>query len=107
MLWIDPQTLPLTWVEIASKVPSESGVYAIMDDGECVLVGESWNLKARLLDMIKVVDGIGEFSAVIDLCPEKNRMERKEQLAAALLPKKPKAMSASATGLPGISFWQA
>lgn len=88
-----------------SQVPSESGVYAIVDADDCLLVGEAWNLKARLLELMNILQDIGTFSAIYELCPEEARIEKKQKIAAALLREKPK-VELNGRDLPGISFWQ-
>ena len=103
MPWRDPQSLPLTRIQVVSTVPSESGVYAIKDGDSCLLVGEAWNLKARLLELMNVLQDVGEFSLVSELCGEEERLARKEMLASALLTSR--APARLARELPGISFW--
>ena len=47
----------------------------------CLLVGEAWNLKARLLELMNVIKELGEFHVIYELCPDEDRMARKENLA--------------------------
>ena len=103
MLWRDPRTVPLTRIDIVAQVPSESGVYAILDGEACLLVGEAWNLKARLLELMNVLQDAGHFSVMYELCGEEERSVRKQTLASALIKKAPAAEIARE--LPGISFW--
>jgi hypothetical protein len=104
MPWRDPHNVPLTRIDIVAKVPSESGVYAIMDADSCLLVGEAWNLKARLLDLINVVRDADDFHVIYELCPEEERVLRKGAVASSLLttrlPEETRGRE-----LQGISFW--
>ena len=104
MPWRDPHNVPLTRIEIVAHIPSESGIYAIMDADVCLLVGEAWNLKARLLELMNVIKEVGEFHVTYELCPEEERMVRKENLAGALLKSAP-SVEIPGRELPGISFW--
>lgn len=104
MPWRDPKTVPLTRIDVVSRVPSDSGVYAILDDEVCVLVGEAWNLKGRLLELLNVLQDIGEFRVTYELCPEDERISRKEAIGAELLRTAPPGELRS-RDLPGISFW--
>lgn len=55
MSWSAPQTVAFTRLGIVAEVPSSPGVYAILDESACLLVGDAWNLKARLLELINAV----------------------------------------------------
>ena len=85
MPWRNQQTLALTRIAVVARIPSEAGVYAIYDDDVCLLVGEGWNLKARLLELMNVLQDVGEFHVTFDMCAEEVRVARKEELAAELL----------------------
>src|SRR3712207_284018 len=104
MPWRDPKSVPLTRIDVVSQVPSDSGVYAILDDKVCLLVGEAWNLKARLLELMNVLQDIGEFSVTYELCPEDERITRKEAIGLALLRTAP-PVEIRSRELPGITFW--
>lgn len=104
MPWRDPHNVPLTRIDIVAQIPSESGVYAIMDADVCLLVGEAWNLKARLLELMNVIKEVGEFRVIYELCPDEERVTRKETLAATLL-RNPPPVEIRGRELPGISFW--
>jgi hypothetical protein len=104
MPWRDPKTVPLTRIDVVSQIPSESGVYAILDADIYLLVGEAWNLKARLLELMNVLQDIGEFRVIYELCPEEERVARKELLGAALLRTAP-TVEIRSRELPGITFW--
>ena len=103
MPWRDPQTVPLTRIAVVAGIPSESGVYAIYDGEVCLLVGEAWNLKARLLELMNVLQDVGEFQVTFDLCPEEVRVMRKDELAAELLQAAP-TIDLPFRAVPGISF---
>jgi hypothetical protein len=104
MPWRDPQSIPLTRIDIVSQVPSESGVYAVFDGESCLLVGEAWNLKARLLELMNVLQDVGPLRTVYELCGEEETPVRKETLARALLHNPPR-VGLQTRQLPGISFW--
>ena len=103
MPWRDPHNVPLTRIDIVAQIPSESGVYAIMDADVCLLVGEAWNLKARLLELMNVIKEVGEFRVIYELCPDEDRMARKENLASTLL-RTSRSVEIHDRELPGISF---
>jgi hypothetical protein len=104
MPWRDPKTVPLTRIDVVSQIPSESGVYAIADGDAYLLVGEAWNLKARLLELMNVLQDVGEFRVIYELCPEEDRLARKEQIGVQLLnTASPVAMRTR--NVPGITFW--
>lgn len=104
MPWRDPQSIPLTRIDIVSQVPSESGVYAIFEGEACLSVGEAWNLKARLLETMNVFPDGGDFTVIYELCEENERLGRKDDLARVLIrPKTP--VEPQGRQLPGISFW--
>ena len=104
MPWRDPKTVNLTRIDVVSQIPSDSGVYAILDDEVYLLVGEAWNLKARLLELMNVLQDIGEFQVVYELCAEEERVARKEQLGATFLRTAPTVQLPNRE-LPGITFW--
>src|SRR3954449_6809179 len=85
MPWRDSYSVPLTRIDVVSTVPSESGIYAIVHGDVYVLVGEAWNLKARLLELINMLPDLGELSLIYELCHEQERISRKEILASELL----------------------
>lgn len=53
-----------------------------MIDGEtCLFVGESWNLKARLLELATVLADLGSLAVQYETCPDSERWERKRSLS--------------------------
>lgn len=84
MLWENSQSVSFTRLDIVSRVPSAPGVFAVMDGDLCLLVSESWNLKARLLDLVNVLDGHTNLSIRFELCPDEERERRKSAVIAAL-----------------------
>lgn len=102
MLWENSHTSPFTRIGIVASVPSESGVFGIIAGNECLLIDDSWNLKARLLELINSLTGPDGLVVVYELCPENDRDARarqlREELRAALRP-------APSDRPPGISFW--
>lgn len=103
MPWRDSQTVPLTRIDIVSQVPSESGVYAIADGDIPLLVGEAWNLKARLLEIMSLLEEISDFRVTYELCPEEQRAIRKQEISAAIL-KSPSEIDIEKKHFSGISF---
>jgi hypothetical protein len=85
MPWRSATSLPFTHVDIVSRVPSESGVYAILTGDSCLVVGESWNLKARLLELASALVEAGHLTIAYELCPDDQRSDRKRALAAELI----------------------
>ena len=85
MPWRDARSVPFTRLGVVSQVPSEGGVFAIMDGGDCLLVSESWNLKARLLDLINVLNGEENLTVTWETCSDQEREFRHRQLAVDLL----------------------
>src|SRR5215203_1702413 len=104
MPWRDPHTVPLTRIDIVSQVPSDSAVYAVLKGDSNLLVGEAWNLKARLLELINILQDAGDFSVIYELCAEEERADRKKTLTAELFRKDPPS-EFNNRELPGISFW--
>src|SRR4051794_24012448 len=104
MPWRDPHNVPLTRIDIVAQIPSESGVYAIMNRDACLLIGEAWNLKARLLELMNVVKELGEFHVIFELCPDEERIARKETLVSTLM-QTSRPVEISDRESPGISFW--
>lgn len=97
MSWRNPQHLPFTRLDIAAALPSESGVYSVFDGEYCLMVGEAWNLKARLLELANVLSDLDELTIIYELCPETERPDRYGELMTALAPDRP---SFAPTGYP-------
>jgi len=102
----DCQSVSFTRLEIVSSVPSLPGVFAIMDGELCLLVAESWNLKARLLDLANVLDGQTHLSIRFETCADEDRERRKSVVTAALAPKAAGAADSDPV-LPGLSIREA
>ena len=101
MPWRDAISLPFTHVEIVSRVGSESGVYGILDGESCIFVGESWNLRARLLELASVLTDVGHLTIVYELCPDEQRCARKLALTREFIGESPD-QSLPLPTLPGI-----
>ena len=84
MPWRDARSVPFTRLGVVSQVPSEAGVFAIMDGGDCLLVSDSWNLKARLLDLINVLSGEENLTVTWESCAEGECENRVRQLTQDL-----------------------
>jgi hypothetical protein len=103
MPWRDATSIPFTHIDIVAHIPSESGVYGIIDGERCIFVGESWNLKARLLGLAAALPEVSHLRIRYEICPDDIRVERKNELVVELIrayPEQPVTMMA----LPGISF---
>jgi hypothetical protein len=86
MPWQDPKVIPFSRILIAAEVPSNSGIYAIFDGDLCVFVGESWNLKARLLALANVLADASDYTVVYETCSDEDRLQRHIRLSAEFLP---------------------
>lgn len=106
MPWRDSVSLPFTRIAIVAQVPSESGVYAVFHGEKCVLIGNTWNLKAHLLELITGISDSDELSIKYEVLPEERAAERSETLNRELKKVQQAAPSANGNGhLPGITFW--
>ena len=86
MPWRDAQSVPFTRVQISAHVPASSGVYGILDGDDCLHVGESWNLRGRLLDLAGALsDSTMSLTLVFELCPDEERKHRQQALEAELV----------------------
>ncbi|MEJ7605007.1 MAG: hypothetical protein WKF37_01780 [Bryobacteraceae bacterium] len=102
MVWRNPQFLAFTRLEIVSKVPSASGIFSVMSGDVCIHIGETWNLKAHLLQLANVASS-SEYRIVFELCPESERDLRRIELASGLAVAEPRIDSPCPRG--GLSFW--
>jgi hypothetical protein len=82
--WENAQSVSFTRLEIVSQIPSASGVFAVMDGESCLLIGESWNLKARLLDLANLLDGQTQLSIRFETCPDEERERRKSAVMSEM-----------------------
>ena len=103
MPWHHSQTVPFSRIGVVSSVPSEGGVFGILSGDAYLLISESWNLKARLLDLISILKGPENLDVIYELCPEADRQKRAETLMQESLKRQPGTASNGA--LPGIRFW--
>ena len=103
MPWRDARSVPFTRLGVVSQVPSEGGVFAVMDGGDCLLVSESWNLKARLLDLINVLNGEENLTVTWETCADQDRDLRRRQLAGDLMQPSQDG-EASVRQLPGLQL---
>jgi len=79
-------------------------VFGILAEDRCVLIGESWNLKARLLELINTLHSPETLTIIYELCSEDQRLRRREVLHGELVSgTQPSNLQASRNG---ISFWQ-
>ena len=106
MPWRDATSLPFTRIAIVAQVPSESGVYGVFRGEQCVLVGNTWNLKAHLLELITGISGNDELSVKYVLLPEETAAERAAALNRELKSAAHPVMPTNGNGrLQGITFW--
>ena len=85
MAWSSSRTVPFSRINVVSSIPSEGGVFGILSAGQYLLVSESWNLKARLLDLINSLEGSEELTVAFEVCAEDDRLARTEFLRRELL----------------------
>jgi len=108
MPWQHAVSLPFSRIGIAAQVPATSGLYGIFRGDRCVLVGNTWNLKAHLLELITRLPSTEDLNLKFELHTEKEAAE----LSAALTGELARARSAPASAAeaphpPGITFWEA
>jgi hypothetical protein len=101
--WQNPTSISFGRLDIVAHVPSEPGIYAVMEEGRCLLVGESWNLKARLLDLVNCVSGQPQLTVTFEVCDDDVREARKNALAQELTPSEDDTVPDSRV-FPGISL---
>jgi hypothetical protein len=103
MPWRNAASIPFTRIDIVARMPSESGVYGIHAGESCILVGESWNLKARALELAAALTDVSHLTIKYELCGEDERLDRKSALMAELVSERSNEPVALVE-LPGISF---
>ena len=103
MPWRDAKSITFTHIDIVAYMPSESGVYAIFDAECCIFVGESWNLKARLLELAAALSDVSHLTVKYELCADQDRIERKNTLMVELVDQQAER-PVRLMALPGISF---
>jgi hypothetical protein len=91
MMWHDAITIPFTRIEIVSRVPANPGVYAVMSGETCLLVGDSWNLRARLLELANALtsDGSQSITITFEYCDNDSLSDRRQELEQQLLAANP------------------
>ena len=79
-----------------------SGIFAIFNEQQtCLLVGASWNLKARLLELANVTTS-EQLSVTYELCPDRECPGRRTELDSELRPRP--TTSLPAKKLPGLTL---
>jgi hypothetical protein len=81
MPWRNPSHVPFTRISIVASVPCESGVFAIYEGTDCLLLGNSWNLRGRFLELTNGLDLLEDLTATFELCPEWECEARLEELS--------------------------
>jgi hypothetical protein len=99
MPWQNARIVPFTRIGVVSQVPSASGVYGILEGDICLLVAESWNLKARLLELANVLSEETQLTVIFETCSDEVRERRKQALASEYLTARDEGRDAP---LPGI-----
>jgi hypothetical protein len=91
MSWRDSITIPFTRIEVVSRVPALPGVYAVMDGETCLMVGDAWNLRARLLGLANALTAHDSHSIFItfEACENDLLSSRKLELEQHLLAEAP------------------
>jgi hypothetical protein len=84
MPWREPSTVPFTRIGIVSQVPPEAGVFGIIEGEVCLYVGDTWNLRGRLLELANVVENQEGLSVVWERCPESECTDRRLTLEKEL-----------------------
>jgi len=102
----DSAVAPFTRIGIVSTVPSEAGVYGIYRGDDCVHIGDTWNLKAHLLELINTVSGVETLSVRYELCAESEAHDRALSLKRELSPGNPHPPNVPLS-LSGMTFWSA
>jgi hypothetical protein len=103
MPWGEATQLPFSRIAIVSRVPSESGVYAIWDGDSWVFVGDSWNLRARLLELAAVLGEVEHLTIAYEVCPDERRSDRKVALTSELIGQRGE-LSPPPVNAPGLLF---
>jgi hypothetical protein len=75
-----------------------------MEGENCLLVGESWNLKGRLLELANAINGSDGLILVYELCDEEARILRRDELTREFIPQPEPSSGPAPKRLPGISL---
>ena len=89
MPWREPNTVPFTRIGIVSHVPPEAGVFGIIDGDVYLYLGDSWNLRGRLLELANLVSASEQLTIIWEQCPEAECMDRRVALTRELAPTPP------------------
>jgi hypothetical protein len=101
MPWRQPSIVPFTRIGIVCHVPSNSGVFGIFDRDVCLYVGDTWNLRGRLLELANALAEPEGLSIVWENCAEDECAARRCALEQELLTT---TSDESARRLPGIQL---
>ena len=99
MCWRDLSAAPFTRMGIVCHVPPEPGVFGIVEADICLYVSDTWNLRARLLELANVVADPAGLSVVWEQCPESECASRRLSLEQEIMKESPEQ---AAKRLPGI-----
>lgn len=85
MPWCEPSTVPFTRIDIVCHVPAAPGVFGILENGVCLYVGDTWNLRGRLLELANLISDQEALTIVWEKCPESQCGGRRLTLENELL----------------------
>ena len=90
MPWRNPRGFTYSEKSISKNAPNASGVYAIFREGLWIYIGEADDIRGRLQEHLDGGDRcIARYLPTafsFELCPEKERAERRTELIADLSP---------------------
>lgn len=84
MPWREPGSVPFTRIGIVSNVPPEAGVFGVMHGQVCLYLGDTWNLRARLLELANAIPHTEGLTLVWERCPEPDCATRRNALEQEL-----------------------
>jgi hypothetical protein len=66
-------------------VPPDSGVFGIVEGEACLYIGDTWNLRGRLLELANHIPEPDSLSIIWEQCPEAECATRRHALEAELI----------------------
>jgi hypothetical protein len=86
MPWHNATTIDFSRIAIAAYVPADPGVFALRSGDRYLCLGDSWNLKAKLMEVANIVDDRPEpLSVVFETCEENERFQLRESLTSEFI----------------------
>lgn len=90
MPWANPRSYEFNRLSVLVNAPELSGVYALFTSTTWVYVGESWNVRARLIQHLNgdnaCITLYPDLTFSFELAPEPIRQWRQEELISELRP---------------------